>query len=40
MAADVPAALRQKIAAYTDAIIAGKIAVPDSYAGPEFTLAA
>ena len=40
MAPDVPAGLRQKIAVYTDAIIAGKIAVPDSYAGPEFLLAA
>lgn len=40
MAPDVPAGLRQKIAVYTDAIIAGKIAVPDSYAGPEFALAA
>ena len=40
MAPDVSAGLRQKIAVYTDAIIAGKIAVPDSYAGPEFMLAA
>lgn len=39
MVADVPAALRQKIADYADAIVAGKIAVPDSYSGPEFTLA-
>lgn len=39
LAADVPAALRQKIADYADAIVAGKITVPDSYSGPEFTLA-
>jgi len=37
MAADVPAALRQKITAYADAIVAGKIAIPESYTGPEFT---
>ncbi len=39
LAADVPSPIRQKIAVYADAIISGKISVPDSYTGPEFTLA-
>lgn len=37
MASDVPASIRQRIAGYSDAIVSGKIKVPDSYTGPEFT---
>lgn len=39
MAADVPAEIKQRIASYADDIIAGKIVVPDTYTGQEFTVA-
>ena len=38
MASDVPASVKQQIASFSDAIISGKIKVPDSYTGPEFTM--